>query len=79
MKAVPIYKKFKVINEMVKAEKNFAIRLLCEIAEVSRSGYYKWLNRQISPSGKQREDEDSSSDQEEASLLRKERSLCYVR
>lgn len=41
MGAVPTYKKFKVINEMVKAEKNFAICLLCEIADVSRSGYYK--------------------------------------
>ncbi|MGG0454272.1 IS3 family transposase [Priestia megaterium] len=58
MGAVSTYKKFKVINEMVKAGKKFAICLLCGIAEVSRSGYYKWLKRQISPSEKQREDEE---------------------
>ena len=30
----------------------FAISLLCRIATVSKSGYYKWLKRQASPSAK---------------------------
>jgi putative transposase len=27
------------------AENQFSIALLCDIAEVSRASYYKWLNR----------------------------------
>jgi transposase InsO family protein len=54
MKAVPIQKKYKVIKEMSK--KRFSICLLCKIAKVSRSGYYKWRNREDSPSHKQCED-----------------------
>ena len=30
-------------------EHQFSIILLCQIAQISRSGYYKWLTRQISP------------------------------
>jgi putative transposase len=33
-----------------------SIQLLCEIAGVSRSGYYKWVKRQERPSQKQLED-----------------------
>ncbi|WP_236695058.1 IS3 family transposase, partial [Peribacillus butanolivorans] len=45
-----------VIREMSK--EHYPIQLLCEIAHVSRSGYYKWLKRKISPSEKQLEDEE---------------------
>jgi putative transposase len=35
----------------------YAVSLLCRIAKVSKSGYYKWLYRQANPSAKQMEDE----------------------
>lgn len=54
MKAVPAYKKYEVIQEMSKGMRS--IQLLCKIAEVSRSGYYKWLKRQSNPSPKEIED-----------------------
>jgi putative transposase len=56
MGAVPTQKKFEVIKEMSK--KDFPIQLLCGIAEVSKSGYYKWLKRQESPSTKQLENQE---------------------
>lgn len=56
MHAVPVNKKFEVIKEM--AERDYSIQQLCEIADVSRSGYYKWLKRQKFPSKKQLEDEE---------------------
>ncbi|WP_139788143.1 helix-turn-helix domain-containing protein [Anoxybacillus sp. UARK-01] len=37
------HKKFAIIQEM--AECYDSIQLLCEIAGVSRSGYYKWVKR----------------------------------
>lgn len=40
-----------VIREMSK--KYYPIQLLCKIADVSRSGYYKWLKSKISPNEKQ--------------------------
>ncbi|MEY2192075.1 transposase [Neobacillus sp. BF23-41] len=56
MKAVTTRKKYEVIREMSK--EHYPIQLLCEIAHVSRSGYYKWLKRKISPSEKQLDDEE---------------------
>lgn len=36
--------KFKVIDETLKEEDNrLNVRMLCEIAGVSRSGYYRWI------------------------------------
>ncbi|MDO6634448.1 IS3 family transposase, partial [Bacillus thuringiensis] len=55
MKAAPAYKKYEIIQEMSKGMR--PIQLLCKIAEVSRSGYYKWLKRQSNPSPKEIEDE----------------------
>lgn len=37
--------KFKIINEMIQRENNLlTVSMLCEIAQVSRSGYYNWIN-----------------------------------
>lgn len=37
--------KFKIINEMIQKENNLlTVSMLCEIAQVSRSGYYNWVN-----------------------------------
>ncbi|BDG30913.1 IS3 family transposase [Parageobacillus thermoglucosidasius] len=55
MEAVPAHKKFAIIQEM--AGCYGSIQPLCEIAGVSRSGYYKWVKRQERPSQKQLEDE----------------------
>lgn len=55
MDAVPSSKKFAVIKEML--HKNYGLSLLCKLAGVSRSGFYKWMNRQTFVSPKQREDE----------------------
>ena len=55
MEAVPAHKKFVIIQEM--AGVYGSIQQLCEIAGVSRSGYYKWVKRQGQPSQKQLEDE----------------------
>jgi hypothetical protein len=35
----------------------YSVSLLCKIAGVSRSGYYKWLERKQCPSAKQLEDQ----------------------
>lgn len=45
---------YSIIKELAAC---YPISLLCAIAGVSRSGYYKWLQRQQSPSRKQLEDE----------------------
>lgn len=55
MEAIPTRKKYKIISEM--SGGNYPIQLLCEIACVSKSGYYKWVKRQLCPSEKQLEDE----------------------
>jgi putative transposase len=55
MEAVPAHKKFAIIQEMAGCYSS--IQLLCEIAGVSRSGYYKWVKRQERPSRKHLEDE----------------------
>jgi putative transposase len=54
MEAVPAHKKFVIIQEM--AGRYGSIQPLCEIAGVSRSGYYKRLKQQERPSQKQLED-----------------------
>jgi putative transposase len=51
MEAVPAHKKFAIIQEM--AGSYGSIQQLCEIAGVSRSGYYKWIKQQERPSQKQ--------------------------
>jgi len=56
MEEVPTHKKYGVVKEM--SEGNYSIQLLCKIAQVSKSGYYKWLKRQESPTKKQLEDEE---------------------
>lgn len=53
MDAVSKNKRFEVIKEMLK---DFPIKLLCDIAGVSKSGYYKWFKRQLFLSEKQVED-----------------------
>jgi putative transposase len=37
---------------------SYSIALLCEVAGVSRSGYYKWLKAQKNPTAKQIEDQE---------------------
>ncbi|WP_157412345.1 IS3 family transposase [Bacillus cereus] len=54
MTAVSKGEKFEVIQELF--EKGYTITLLCDIAKVSRSVYYKWLKRQTFLSEKQLED-----------------------
>lgn len=49
-------KKYEVIKEMSVGK--YSIQMLCKIAGVSKSGYYKWLKRQVSPTEKQLEDEE---------------------
>ncbi|MCM3791624.1 IS3 family transposase [Domibacillus indicus] len=48
------YLEYQVIYEM---SHRFPITLLCEIAGVSRSGYYKWIKNRQTPSKKQVEDQ----------------------
>jgi len=55
MDSVPRGKKFAVIEEL--AKQGYDISLLCHLAQVSRSGFYKWMKRQTTPSSKQLEDE----------------------
>ncbi|WP_408007392.1 IS3 family transposase [Pseudalkalibacillus sp. A8] len=55
MEAVSTGTKYKVIQDMSK--KQYPVQLLCELAGVSRGGYYKWLKRQEAPSSKQLEDD----------------------
>lgn len=50
METLTAKKKFEVIKEM---SDNYPIQLLCEMAHVSRAGYYKWVKQQVSPSEKQ--------------------------
>ncbi|MES9752879.1 IS3 family transposase [Bacillus wiedmannii] len=37
-------------------EKGYTVTLLCTIAGITRSGYYKWIKRHLVPSEKQLED-----------------------
>lgn len=52
---VPTRRKFEVIKEM--SAGTYSLQLLCQVAGVSKSGYYKWLRKQKSPSEKQIADE----------------------
>ncbi|MCD8893038.1 IS3 family transposase [Staphylococcus nepalensis] len=45
---------YQVIFELNK-ESSFSIKKLCERLEVSRSGYYKWINKDVSPKEKRTE------------------------
>ncbi|QWH64199.1 IS3 family transposase (plasmid) [Bacillus mycoides] len=54
MKVVSKTKKFEVIHEMTKT--GYTVTILCDIAGVTRSGYYKWILRHTTPSKKQSED-----------------------
>ncbi|MBK5450521.1 IS3 family transposase [Bacillus sp. TH22] len=54
MKVVSKIKKFEVIHEMTKT--GYTVTILCDIAGVTRSGYYKWIKRHTTPSKKQSED-----------------------
>ncbi|MEK5172992.1 IS3 family transposase [Heyndrickxia sp. FSL W8-0496] len=56
MDEVPKKKKYQVIQDM--AGGDFSLQLLCKIAGVSRSGYYKWVKRQSCLSPKQLENEE---------------------
>ncbi|WP_102957083.1 IS3 family transposase [Bacillus thuringiensis] len=55
MGAVSKTRRFEVIKEL--AEKGYAITVLCDIAEVTRGGYYKWVKRKAFPFEKQLEDD----------------------
>lgn len=51
------YEKYALILDLVTSAGNeFSVRYLCELAEVSRSGYYRWLA--TAPQRRQREQED---------------------
>ncbi|MCZ0853348.1 transposase, partial [Brevibacillus laterosporus] len=54
MESVPKTKKFEAIKGL--SEKGYAVTILCDIAGVTRGGYYKWIKRQLTPSEKQLED-----------------------
>ncbi|MGF9860127.1 hypothetical protein ABEX55_24260 [Priestia endophytica] len=44
--------RYKEIQELAH---QYPVQLLCDLARVSRSGYYKWIKRQTSSSPKQLE------------------------
>jgi len=46
---------FQIIHEL--STQAHSIQLLCHLAKVSRSGYYKWVKRKALPSEKELEDE----------------------
>lgn len=50
-KGIHFYKQqeFQIIKEL---SKNYSIKILCEIMNVNRSSYYKWLKRKNNPSQK---------------------------
>lgn len=51
--------KYKIIEEMISNDNNLLnIVWLCEIAEVSRSGYYAWRNRKAQREEKERKDQE---------------------
>ncbi|QWH64007.1 IS3 family transposase (plasmid) [Bacillus mycoides] len=54
MKVVSKTKKFEVIHDMTKT--GYTVTVLCDIAGVTRNGYYKWIKRHTTPSKKQSED-----------------------
>ena len=54
MEERPARERYKGIQELAH---QYPVQLLCDLARVSRSGYYKWIKRQTSPSPKQLEDQ----------------------
>ena len=46
---------FQIIHEL--STQAHSIQLLCHLAKVLRSGYYKWVKRKALPSEKELEDE----------------------
>lgn len=54
MEAMSAREKYEVIQGMAH---QYSIQLLCDLSQVSRSGYYKWLQRQTYLSPKQIEDQ----------------------
>jgi putative transposase len=54
MNEVPVHNKYKVIKGMSLG--NYPIQMLCKLAGVSKSGYYKWLKQQEIPTEKQLKD-----------------------
>ncbi|WP_242068006.1 IS3 family transposase, partial [Priestia endophytica] len=54
MEERPARERYKGIQELTH---QYPVQLLCDLARVSRSGYYKWIKRQTSPSPKQLEDQ----------------------
>ena len=58
MGEIPIREKYKIINNLISKDNNeLNITWLCEIAEVSRSGFYKWKDRQNNPGEAQLQDQ----------------------
>lgn len=50
--------KFKIIDKLISNDNNeLNITWLCDIAEVSRSGFYKWKDRQNNPNEKELQDQ----------------------
>ncbi len=50
--------KFAVIEETLRGEGNLLqVGMLCEIASVSRSGYYRWKHAAATRAAKERQDE----------------------
>lgn len=43
------HEKIYIAIQAVQQKGHFSVNLLCQIAKVSRSSYYKWLKRQVSP------------------------------
>lgn len=49
--------KFQIINEVMREENNaMSVSMLCDIAGVSRSGYYRWLNAADSREEREKQD-----------------------
>ncbi|EJL24697.1 IS3 family transposase [Brevibacillus sp. BC25] len=55
MESVPYKKRFALIEEL--AKNGHSVLLLCQLAQVSRSGYYKWIKKKEVITPKQLEDE----------------------
>lgn len=52
--------KFEVIQETLKDEDNqLSVSMLCDVAGVSRSGYYRWVNSEGARKERERRTEES--------------------
>lgn len=57
MGEIPTGEKYKIIDHLISKDNNeLNISWLCNIAEVSRSGFYKWKERQNNPNEKELQD-----------------------